>query len=70
MKPKYNSIVKLHSTVRHCSEIMSGYKKRTSGFSTKVVHVPYEHERSRMAVVAPITTSAIFRQDEPETVEV
>lgn len=38
----------------------------TSGFSTNAIQVPYQPELSRMAVVPPITTSALFRQDEPE----
>lgn len=50
--------------------IMRNYKKRSNGFSTKSIHVPYEHNKSRTAVVPPIFTSAIYRQDEPETIVV
>lgn len=49
---------------------MSNYQKQTSDFSTNAIHVPYEADRSRAAVVPPITTSVIFRQELPETGEV
>lgn len=46
---------------------MSCYNKQTREFSTNAIHVPYEAERSRTAVVPPITTSVIFRQEDPDT---